>query len=226
MAYAALPSKSSSDTITLADYNKIKGNFEAGCPDIIAAKGDLCVGTGADAADRLAVGVDNSILTADSFETTGLEWQSVPGARVYNDANIDPATSTWVALTFNSERTDVNGMHSTSSNTSRLTIPALGGGLYFVGGGVEFDTSGLGAGSSIKGVQIRLTRPGVSNWVIARYMTGATHASFDMVLTICTMYQLAAVDYVELEVYTSNDVDVVASSNYSPEFWAMWQRKL
>ena len=41
MAYAALPAKIATDTLDLADYNKIKGNFEAGVPDIMTTKGDI-----------------------------------------------------------------------------------------------------------------------------------------------------------------------------------------
>jgi len=222
MAYAALPSKSSSDTLDLDDYNKIKGNFEAGVPDIFSAKGDIAAGTAADTADRLAVGANNSILVADSYESTGMEWQIMPGARVYNSSNIDPATSSWVTLTFDSERTDLEAMHSTASNTSRLTAPSGGGGLYMVGGTVAFDTSGAGSGGSIKGLRILLD----GTTVIAEHTIGSLHASFAIVLSICTMYQIPAASYVELQVYTNTDVDVLAAGNYTPEFWAMWQRRL
>ena len=40
----------------------------------IDAKGDLVAGTGADAFSRLAVGSNNTVLTADSAEATGLKW--------------------------------------------------------------------------------------------------------------------------------------------------------
>lgn len=45
----------------------------------IDAKGDLVAGTGADAFSRLAVGANNTVLTADSTEATGLKW-ATPGA--------------------------------------------------------------------------------------------------------------------------------------------------
>jgi hypothetical protein len=41
---------------------------------IIDAKGDLVGGTGADTFARLAVGANDTVLTADSNETTGLKW--------------------------------------------------------------------------------------------------------------------------------------------------------
>lgn len=42
--------------------------------DVIAAKGDLIVGTGDDTVSRLAVGTNNHVLTADSSTATGLKW--------------------------------------------------------------------------------------------------------------------------------------------------------
>ena len=45
----------------------------------IDAKGDLVVGTGADAFSRLAVGTNTYLLTADSAEATGLKWAAPAG---------------------------------------------------------------------------------------------------------------------------------------------------
>lgn len=45
----------------------------------IDAKGDLVVGTGADAFSRLAVGTNNQVLTADSSTATGLKWATPAG---------------------------------------------------------------------------------------------------------------------------------------------------
>ena len=41
---------------------------------IVDAKGDLIAGTAADTVSRLAVGSNNTVLTADSAEATGLKW--------------------------------------------------------------------------------------------------------------------------------------------------------
>ena len=41
---------------------------------IVDAKGDLIAGTGSDAVARLAVGANDTVLTADSAEATGLKW--------------------------------------------------------------------------------------------------------------------------------------------------------
>lgn len=57
----------------------------------IDAKGDLIGGTGADAFARLAVGTNNSVLTADSSTATGLAWTG----------NWISYTPTWTATTTN-----------------------------------------------------------------------------------------------------------------------------
>jgi hypothetical protein len=50
---------------------------------IFDAKGDIIAATAADTADRLAVGANNTVLTADSSTATGLKW-AVPSAGVTN----------------------------------------------------------------------------------------------------------------------------------------------
>lgn len=45
----------------------------------IDAKGDLIAGTGSDTFDRLAVGTNGHVLTADSSTTTGLKWAAASG---------------------------------------------------------------------------------------------------------------------------------------------------
>lgn len=223
MAYAALPAKIATDTLDLADYNKIKGNFEAGVPDIMTTKGDIAVATGADAAARLAIGADDTILVPDSGESTGLAWQIQPAARVYNSGDIDPATSSWVTLTFDSERFDPDSMHSTVANTDRLTVPTNGDGIYLIGGAAKLDVSGLGETSHLYGLRVLLN----GATVIYEKMLGL-RGSFadDIVIEVGGFpYALAATNYLQLQVYTTYDCDVLAGSNYSPVFWAMWQRR-
>lgn len=46
---------------------------------IVDAKGDLIAGTAADTVSRLAVGANNTVLTADSSTATGLKWAAPAG---------------------------------------------------------------------------------------------------------------------------------------------------
>jgi hypothetical protein len=58
-------------------------------PDtIIDAKGDLIVGSAADTATRLPVGLDTYVLSADSGEATGLKWVPSGSGPTGDDANL------------------------------------------------------------------------------------------------------------------------------------------
>jgi hypothetical protein len=66
----------------------------------IDAKGDLIVGTGADAFARLAVGTNGHTLVADSAETTGLKWAApAGGGKVLQVVSATYSTATTVAST-------------------------------------------------------------------------------------------------------------------------------
>lgn len=105
----------------------------------IDAKGDLVVGTGADTFGRLAVAsTAGYLLTVDSAEATGLKWSAPAaagfvGVSVYDTgiAQTIP-NNTATTLLWNSEEYDTDGFHSTTTNTSRLTVPSGKGGYYLV----------------------------------------------------------------------------------------------
>jgi hypothetical protein len=116
----------------------------------IDAKGDLIVGTGADTFARLGVGTNGHTIVADSAEATGLKWAAPAsgltfvGASVYNVAVQSIANGTFTALNFDSENYDTDGFHSTSSNTSRFTIPTGKGGKYLINATFEVDDNATG----------------------------------------------------------------------------------
>lgn len=82
MSYSPLPSKTSTSTLTITDYDAIKGNFEAGAPDVFTAKGDLIAATGADAAARVAITTGPALLVPDTSQSAGLAWRQIQRAVV------------------------------------------------------------------------------------------------------------------------------------------------
>lgn len=72
---------------------------------IVDAKGDIIAATGADAVSRLAVGANDTILTADSTAATGLKWAAAAGAPETAYTLLTSSTTTGttaVTLTFSS----------------------------------------------------------------------------------------------------------------------------
>lgn len=139
-----------------------------------------------------------------------------PSCRVYKSSAQSITTGTNTAITFDSERFDNGGMHSTSVNTSRITIPTGGGGIYLIGGAISWAANATG----VRYVSV--------------YLNGTTHLGIsedtsvtatDHYMTVSTLYALSAGDYVELVVQQSSggNLNIQSVSAYSPEFWAIWQ---
>ncbi len=139
-----------------------------------------------------------------------------PMARVYHAVTVSIASATFTALAFNSERYDVGGCHSTSSNTERLTVPSGGGGVYHITGTATFASNATG----IRELRIRLNG---ATYIAAQSATTVS-ASGDHSMNVTCDYKLAAADYVELVAYQSSGglLNVTYSTNVTPEFSWFW----
>lgn len=160
----------------------------------IDAKGDLVAGTGADAFSRLAVGANNTVLTADSAQATGMKW-ATPSPAAYIGASVTSNTNQTIsggvtaALNWNTENWDTDSFHDNATNNSRMTIPTGKSGKYLVSGVVTLENNGiiLSIFTAVNGTKVPdggSTAVGVSS--------GDAGASISMVL------DLTAGQYVEI----------------------------
>jgi hypothetical protein len=135
------------------------------------------------------------------------------GARAYNSANISIPDTTVTALTFDSERWDTDSIHSTSSNTGRLTCTIAG--KYLIIANIRFATNSTGT----RAVNLRLNGSNIAGVTQA----GATGSNICL-MHVSTIYDLAVGDYVEVTVQQTSggNLNVEASSPISPEFM-MWK---
>ncbi len=139
-----------------------------------------------------------------------------PRCRVYNSANISLTSGVATALTFDTEVEDTGAMHSTSVNTSRITIPSGGAGWYRMGACVRFAANTTGYR------EVKIQANGSVDLVIQRVPnSGATD---DSRVACHTEYPLVAGDYIEL-VATQNSggaLNALALAPYSISLYAIW----
>ena len=126
------------------------------------------------------------------------------GAKVYNSSALQTiGTSSWTAMTFDTEVWDTDSIHSTVSNTSRLTVPAGLGGKWLVMGNtgvVEANSTGMrNTGFQVDG---SWTKGGNFNDENADSGSGQYGAS--------AILDLDAGEYVEFMVYQTSGGDLVA----------------
>ena len=137
---------------------------------------------------------------------------TVPSCRVYNSAALAQASGTSdVALTFDSERFDTDTMHSTVTNTGRITFTTAG--KYYVVLNIQWEANATGQ----RAIGIRLN----GTTTIASFRTPANTAD-TLNFHVSTLYDFAATDYVEAVVWQNSTVelDIALAANFSPEFTA------
>jgi hypothetical protein len=83
----------------------------------IDAKGDLVPGTGADTFARLAVGANNTVLTADSTPATGLKWATPAGSGL-----VHLNTTTVTGVTAVSIGSDASPVFSSTYDNYKIII--------------------------------------------------------------------------------------------------------
>jgi hypothetical protein len=172
-----------------------------------------------------ATAVAGNILTASWLNTyvrDNVAWSATdsPACRAYNNATIShSSTGNWQAVTLNSERFDNAAMHSTSSNTERITVPSGGAGKYLVAGNLAWLQNATGQRQLGIGVNGVATFAAVQGGPI---VSGTVNTN----LAVMAVYSMAVADYFAMGGFQDSGgaLDMTSQANYSPEFYAFWFR--
>lgn len=141
---------------------------------------------------------------------------SPPACRVFHNANQNVTQFTPLVLAFNSERFDTDGMHSTVTNNSRITLNTAG--IYVVTAGVAWNSNTAGRAE----IFIRLNGSIV---IVDQENDGPPGADGTQNgQAVGTTYKFAAGDFIEVVANQTGAATSVVNAvgNFSPEFSATW----
>lgn len=194
MAWQTLDTATALVTSAAAAFNKLVNNLNLSFGNIAAAKGDLCVASGAKALAVLTVGTDTSSLVADSTATNGIKWLLPAAVRANRTTTQTISGSTETAIAFNAaDDYDTNSMHDVSTANTHLIAPTKG--VYHTTGHVTFGASATGTQRYLK-----IRKNGSGTWEQTGFplVPGALAANFEINSDVL----LLATHYVELMVYS------------------------
>jgi hypothetical protein len=163
----------------------------------IDAKGDLLAGTADNTIGTRSVGTNGQVLTADSTETTGLKWTTpvsgatLVGCSLKRSTNLTVSNSTWTTVTYDQENYDTDAFHSTSTNTSRITIPSGKAGKYQILANITWNTSAVGER------YVSLLKNGSE---VFRTFLGVPTSLGQITGSLATIESLAEADYIEIRI--------------------------
>jgi hypothetical protein len=129
---------------------------------------------------------------------------------LYNSNDITLSTSVPTVFTFNTERYNYGGMHSLTTNTSRVTFPRAG--LAIFAGNAIFAANSTG----IRQIYIELNGSAFVNLQLMQAVATPNSSQ----INVSGMRLVAAGDYIELggQQSSGGNLNITAAAEYSPSF--------
>jgi hypothetical protein len=190
----------SNNQVLMADSAQATGvKWGASAASTLTTTGDILYASSANTPARLGIGSTDQVLKVSGGIPA---WGAAPaasfvGASVYGSAYQSVTQLTETTLTWNSENYDTDNIHSTSTNTDRMTVPTGKGGKWLV--------SGIIANGQTSGgyIEIYVTINGAA----AAFPITSSGGSFLRQGTnvLSKIYDLAAGDYIRLVAYQNNN---------------------
>jgi hypothetical protein len=173
----------------------------------VTANGDLIVGTSSGAVGRLGVGSTGQVLTVSG----GVPAWATPSAPAFvgcmlrKTADQNILTSTYTAVTFDSEVLDTDAFHNNSTNTERITIPTGKGGKYLITATIHYAAN---ANNTRRNLVTLNGAVGVGTAICDQRTGGFSAAPSEA--TFVGLYSLSAGDYIQLNAFQDSGTTVAA----------------
>jgi len=186
----------------------------AGMTNPMTTTGDTIYSSSGSTPARLGIGSTGQVLTvAGGVPTwaTPSSGSSFAGCLLYKTTTTTITNASNTTLAFDGEVYDTNGFHSTSSNTSRITIPSGKGGYYAFYGTAGDDNI---AGTFLLLI-MRLFKNGSTNIQI----TSDRQSANDKVAQFYIVVNAAAGDYFEFNVATYMSTNNALELSSASDLW-------
>ena len=183
---------------------------------LLTTTGDTIYASAASTPARLGIGTTGQVLTVaagiPSWATPASSTPTFVGVRLTKSAAQSCANNTGTMITWDTETYDTDAFHSTSTNTSRITIPAGKAGYYSI------SATGAFAGNATGQRYYAFYKNGSFSQIFGR----AGGYSADTVLSGTLILNLAVADYIEVEAFQNSggalDFQDTISSQFSAQF--------
>ena len=178
-------------------YTQTQANAAFINDSLLTTTGDTIYASGANTPARLGIGSTGQVLTVSGGLPTWAtpSTPSYSGASVYNSAYISIPNNTDTVLTFNTENFDTNSYHSTSTNTSRLTVPSTG--KYLI-------TVTIGFSNNTTGYRYAILKKNGSTNVGQIGINPSPNGTYDTQLSNSIVVEATASDYFEVQVFQNS----------------------
>lgn len=181
---------------------------------LLDARGDLIAASAADTPAKLAVGANGTLLIADSTQTTGLRWTTLPCVRVNRSATQSISNNTITTLEWDTEMYDSHFMHSTVANLDRLTATLAG--IHHIELNLEFQAHATG----FRGIQIVHSADGV----IAKHYLPDTGVAVTPIMHVSCDHDMAVGEYVYAQAWQTSGTSLLVGNQLWDTFSARWVR--
>jgi len=160
---------------------------------------------------RLGIGSTGQVLTVasgvPSWATPSASTPTFVGCHLYKSAAQTISNATDTAITWNSEQFDTDAFHSTSTNTSRITIPAGKAGKYLFTARILWATNSTGSR------ELKFFKNGSE-----QFWSSSATAATQTTTQYSTIWDAAVADYYEVYFWQNSGGNLDSIGGLSAEF--------